>query len=189
MPKLFIANCTKQAQNVYYRFDFDKEGNHDDADKFRAPRMEPIPSGEQRAIGGELHKAQLISIVDQLGHYGLCRFDEVSKTKDFTVPFIYSEDLPIPAAAIRRQYDINQGVLVVQGGKRRAAAAIAVNKTVVEHASISQPKLTSVEFEQQNQSEAGESRIEEGFNVRPDAGKGGKSGNKPGPKPGSQKAT
>jgi len=175
--KLYVANCTLQDQIVCYRLDFDKNGQLDEADRFRSHRQEKIPSGGVVAIGGDLHRAQAISIIDQLSKVGLTKHDEVSRNKPFVVPYIYREDQPPTREAIRRQRDINNGVYAKQGTARRQAAAVGVSQAVLDAASLIAPKQTSVEFEQVAQSDLGEKRIEEGVIVRPD-GKGAKPGQK-----------
>jgi hypothetical protein len=181
MARLWIANCTMQDQTVCYRLDFDKNGNYDEQDKFRSYKQEKLPTKMQISIGGDLHKAQMISIIDQLTKNGLTKFDEVSRSKPFTVPYIYREDQRVPDEAVRRQRDINNGVYEKQGAQRRANAAVGVNKAVLDAANLIAPKLTEVEFEQVAQSEMGEKRIEEGYRVDME-GTGGKPGGKPGRK-------
>jgi hypothetical protein len=158
-----------QDQSVCYRLDFDKQGNFDPEDKYRSYRQEKILSGYQIPIGGDLHKAQLTSIIDQLKVNGMCKFDEVSKTKSFTVPYIYREDAEVPNEAIRRQRDINNGVHTKQGSDRRKAAAVGVSQAVLDASSIIAPKGVSIEFEQTKQSDMGERRIEEGVKVNFDS--------------------
>lgn len=165
MAKLWIANCTLQDHIVCYRLDFDRHGNHDEADKFRAPHQEKILSGQQVPLGGDLHKAQVVSIIDQLEQYGLCKFDEVSRNKPFVVPYIYREEVMVPAEAVRRQRDINNGLHTKAGSERRKAAAVGVSKAVLEAATLIAPRETSVEFEQTQQSDLGEKRIEEGMKI------------------------
>lgn len=165
MAYLYVGNCTLQKQIVCYRLDFDKHGNHDAEDKFRGHHQEEILPGRQIQLGGDLHKAQIISIIDQLEKNGMKRFDEVSKTTPHTVPYIYSEGAPIPPEAINRQRLINNGIHTKQGAERREAAAVGVNKAVLDAASIAQPEYTSVEFEQLSQTDLGEDRIEEGIKV------------------------
>jgi hypothetical protein len=165
MAYLYVGNCTLQKQIVCYRLDFDKHGNLDAEDKFRGHKQEEILPGRQIQLGGDLHKAQIISIIDQLEKNGMKRHDAVSKTTPFTVPYIYREDTPIPADAINRQRLINNGIHEKQGSERRQAAAVGVNKAVLDAASIAQPEFTTVEFEQLNQTDLGESRIEEGVKV------------------------
>lgn len=165
MAKIWIGNCTMQDQVVCYRLDFDKDGNYDPEDKFRSYRQEKVRSGYQIALGGDLNKEQITSIIDQLKTYGLCKFDEVSKSKTFVVPYIYREDAQVPNEAIRRQRDINNGVHQKDGTSRRQAAAVGVSQAVLDAATLTAPRAATVEFEQTTQSDLGEHRIEEGIKV------------------------
>lgn len=165
MAKLWIGNCTMQDQIVCYRLDFNKEGQFDLEDKHRGYRQEKILSGYQIALGGDLNKAQITSIIDQLKLNGMCKFDEVSRSKRFVVPYIYREDAMVPTEAIRRQKDINNGVQTLDGKNRRQAAAVGVSQAVLDAASLVAPNNTRVEFEQTSQSDFGEKRIEEGVHV------------------------
>jgi len=185
--RLYIANPTVQKQTVCYRVDFDKDGNFKDPRdrQFQPARQQTIEPGLQSQLGGDMNKAQIDDIIEQLKPYGLIHAKDVSHAPTSKVPYIYSIDAYVPADVMRRIQFHNSAVMEEAGRQRRAAAAIGSNDVVqravqnkfIEMGIPAQPAdSTTVTFEQLDQSEAGEKRIEEGFEVVPEGQRGPRSG-------------
>lgn len=176
MPKLYVANCTKQNQIVYFRLDFNDDKTRNT--RFQPAKQQQIRPGRQVPLGGEfVHMMQVEDIVKQLTRHGAAFVADVPRLKRIA-PYLMNIDKPVPEEAIRMVNDINSKTLVAQGRIRRQRAAVVANEAVT-HAVANMaaeegveddvaPAPTDVTFEQLDQSEAGESRIEEGVHVRPD---------------------
>ena len=174
---LYVANTTKQNQELFYRLDFTQQGQPEI--KFRPANKVVIPPGKQMPVGGHkrLHVMQIESIVQQLAKHGLIGVIDVQQFYA-KARYVFNVDKPVPAAIIDRLMNQNDGILIVEGAHRRKQAAVVVNDQVTKmvQAEFEQrgiPKAAEqdvdVEFEQLEQSEMGESRIEEGIKVRGDA--------------------
>lgn len=171
--KLYIANCTRQNQELYYRLDLDDEGARET--QFRPANKQPIAPGRQVLVGGKAFlMTQVESIIKQLSVHGMIAVMEVPRARN-KAPYVFNIEKPVPESIIRDVMDINAGVLTVDGQVRRKQAAVAVNDLVsstineqfAAHGIPKEAKQTvDVEFEQLEQSEAGERRIEEGYRVR-----------------------
>lgn len=158
MTSLFIANCTKQQQAIYYRLDFNSVGELDPRRQQQPAKRSPtIPPGRQITIGGELHITQITDIIEQLKPVGLASVADLNRLSG-VVPYLFSTGTAVPAHAIRAVLAHNAGVLLQQGKIRRENAAIAASQAV-------DTGTFEVEIEQQDVSEAGEARIEEGFRI------------------------
>lgn len=154
---LHIANCTRQNQRVFYRLDFNFEGNPI-SQLGVLPKHHDIKPGRQEPVGGDLkHISQAQSIIDQLQRYGLTDAAEANRVKGF-IPYIYSVGKPIPAATIEKVINSNLGVLTRQGEVLREKAAITAS-TVVESDNV------TIGFEQVSESEYGGPSVAEGFIV------------------------
>lgn len=183
MSRLFVANCTRQVQEVYYRLDFNADGAPEPNARFQPAKRQTIPPGRQIVLGGDLHIKQIEDIVDQLAKYGAVGTLDVPRLKK-VAPYVCNVDKSVPVDVIRNVMTVNAGVLTQQGRDRRKKAAIAVDDTVAnvvnsQFAEAGIPKeadqSVEVEFEQEEQSEAGEKRVEEGYRIEAKAKKGGRS--------------
>jgi hypothetical protein len=189
MTKLYIANPTRQRQVVCYRLDFDRAGEPEMHRRFQPARQQDVEPGRQVQLGGDMHMTQITDIVEQLARYGLIGVVDVSRMQG-KVTYIYNIDRPVPADVMRRVIAHNESVMVEDGRLRRMRAAVATNEIVQQ--TVSQQfaergieeapsDRTTVVFEQEERSEAGEKPIAEGYKVSPDAPmrphpkKGGKS--------------
>jgi hypothetical protein len=186
MTRLYVANCTRQNHELYYRLDFTPKGSPEIA--FRPANKQPVAPGRQVVIGNkDLHLQQVESICGQLGKYGMVGVAEVPRVRG-KIPFVFNVDRPVPADTIRYVMDLNAGLLTQEGIDRRARAAVASNELITQAVSnefaakgieIEPTPAVEVEFEQEEQSEAGEKRIEEGYRIsaaapasgRPSSGK------------------
>jgi hypothetical protein len=179
MARLYIANCTRQKQVVCYRLDFTKEGEVNQRQNFQPARQQDVDAGRQVQLGSDFHKNQVVDIVEQLSRYGLIGCVDVPRMRaDQFVPYVYNIDQPVPAETMRRVRDHNAGVKIRQGQDLRKKAAIAADNTIRQTVEAEFERLgipagpaeeTTVTFEQLDQSEAGEKRIEEGMKVSPTA--------------------
>lgn len=197
---LFIANCTKQQQIICYRLDFDQIDGPQRA--FKPAIQRPIAPGQQVKIEADTID-QLQSVCEQLEIYGLKGVTDVPRATD-VVPIVFSTGAPVKKNAIVEVMEHNARIKLLEGKGRRQKAAVASNETVVNAVAseLARQELpveaipdtveTAVDFEQLEQSEFGESRIEEGVivssNAPPPKGKEpARERRKPGPKPGSHR--
>lgn len=202
--RLYIANPTSQNQRICYRLDFNADGQIDPRRTNQAAKQQDIPPGRQVMVHSDgLHISQIDEIVGQLQRYGMVGVADVpglkTSVKRFdpkslaVTPLIFNVEKPVPPDVMRTVQDVNKRVYVGQGKERRARAAVAVNSIVeqtINHesaaagAEIGPVDSIDVAFEQLDQSEAGEARIEEGYKVSQtaalpvDSGRGGRGGNK-----------
>lgn len=168
---LYVANPTTQAQRVYYRLDFNGDGQHNPGLK-GASKFTDIPSGQQRPIsGGELaYPLQVQDIIRQLKVFGALDVSEISG-QNRSISYIFSIDKPVPKPLIERALDQNRGFMMESGRQRRIAAALgaseALNNTVAESmdADMPEPAPLSVEFEQETAAEAGQKAVAEGYDI------------------------
>lgn len=190
MSRLYVANCTRQFQEIYYRLDYNNKGEPEANRNFQPAKRQTIPPGRQINLGGDLHMTQINDIVEQLKPYGLVGSVDVPRLKTMA-PYVFNIDQAVTADVIRNVRNVNSGILIQQGKQQRARAAIIVNETVANVVSneFAEAGVTKeptqdveVEFEQQDQSEAGEKLVEEGYRIDASApanpqlrsGKGGK---------------
>lgn len=176
MSKLYISNCTRQVQEIQFRLDFNQQGQPQM--QFRPALRQTIQPGRQVIVANkDLHQSQVDSIVGQLCRYGMIAVADVPRTKSKTA-LVYNVDRPVSSEVIRTVMARNAGVLLQEGKERRQKAALATNEIIAtavtnNFAAMGIPKEPTqdvdVEFEQEEQTEAGESRIEEGFRIRDNA--------------------
>jgi len=173
MSRLYIANCTKQNQMIYYRLDFNNRGEPEKNARFQPAKQQEIPPGRQIILGGDFHPTQIEDIVQQLVPYGLIGVTDVPRQKK-VAPFVFNVDKPVPADIMRNVSHINSEVQIEEGKLRRQKAAIAVNDLVTQRVAAEflnqgvtdEPTQNlSLAIEQEEQSENGEKRIAEGFKV------------------------
>lgn len=172
--KLYVGNCTKQKQRIYYRLDFAPDGSQTQNPKFNPPRHQDIPPGRQLPLGGELQIHQIEAIVSQLNTYGMVGASEVGQLKKYA-PYVFDVDKPVSARVLQAVIDVNDRVKSEEGSQRRKKAAIAANQNLVaqiaeENFRVAQDNLTMNEkplFEVGiEQEEPGEGpSIAEGFKI------------------------
>lgn len=181
--RLYVANTTKQNQIVCYRLDFDRDGNQKDTNRrFEPARQQEIPPGRQVQLGSDFHPNQVHDIVEQLSTYGLIgvvdvprlRKADLDNLRQGVVPYVFNLDQPVPQDAMRKVIAHNSAILVDDGRDRRAKAAVASSQ-IVQDAVQSEfanrgiddkpSDRFSLAVEQDEQSEAGERKIEEGYRV------------------------
>jgi hypothetical protein len=156
---LYIANCTRQNQIIFYRLDFNADGMPRSQDGVQ-PKHQAIQPGKQAPIGGDLsHISQADSIVAQLRPFGCAAVSEINRLNKFT-PYIFDVDKPVSADAIRKVFNHNQGILSRNGAEIREMSAIAASEAIVPHADGD--KIT-IGIEQVSESEYGGPQVAEGF--------------------------
>lgn len=177
--RLYIANCTRQNRIVCYRLDFDQQGKPELRAQFQPAKQQPIDPGRQAMIGGDFHIRQIEDIVAQLARYGMVGVKDVATNKKMA-PMVFNVDAPVPAEVMRRVSSSNAELLIEQGKMRRQRAAIrsndlvnaTVQKDLMDRGQMTEdtaPVDVDVGFEQLEQSDAGERRIEEGYKLRANA--------------------
>lgn len=118
--KLYVANCTHQAQDFVYRI----------AEK-KSPVMQRIEVGGQVCLPLDLTSSQVDGIVEQHRKYGMVEISEsIDKTKRCNL--VFSRDRPIRAQKIIDVINHNRGVMFLDGRELRKKAAIAVNNQIEE---------------------------------------------------------
>lgn len=174
MARLYIANCTKQIQQVAYRLDFNADGTPNTRGQFQPHRSQDIPPGKQVQLGGDFHMSQVDNIVEQLVPYGMVGAIDVAHAGKKVIPLVFNVDKPVPAEIMRRVVFHNDNTQIGEGAERRAKAAVANNQLVQNvvanefaNQGIDLEPSDKISFgvEQLEQSEAGERTIAEGFKV------------------------
>lgn len=118
--KLYVANCTHQAQDFVYRI----------AER-KSPVMQRIEIGSQICLPMDLTSIQIDKIVEDHRKYGLLEIsDTVDKTK--ICGLVCSRERPIRAQKIMDMVNHNRLVMFVDGRELRKKAAIAVNNQIEE---------------------------------------------------------
>lgn len=161
--KLYIANCTRQIQYVYYRLDFTSDGQAANLRRFQPARKSPeIRPGRQIVLFDAQVMQQIDDIVTQLERHGIVAEKEAKAVRGRgVVPYVYNIDRPVSASAIRDVYNHNIGVLREQGRTRRETSAVVASQMLQTDSPV------EVEFEQLEATEGAtdETRLEEGFRV------------------------
>jgi hypothetical protein len=147
MPHLYVANATKQNQTVFYRLDFNIEGELDMSDRLRAARKFDLNPGQVKSVAGDMHDTQCKSIIEQLKTYGALDISETTRPpRNQQVPLIMSMGKPVPPKLILEINEHNQGVLAVGGEHRRSQAALATDRLVQDQVDATVKEFT-VEIE------------------------------------------
>jgi molecular chaperone DnaK (HSP70) len=185
MGRLYVANCTKQPQELQYHLHLKVDGGRlvstDAAPINRQATRQTIQPGRQDVIGAhDLPTWQIESVIRQLVPHGIVGVTDLYSPsfRAMKIPLLFSIDKPIPGDVIRYTIDSNSGVLTEQGRRRRIQAAIATNETI--NNAVAQSLATNqidqeintkvdVEFEQVAQSEFEETKIAQGVRIRDDA--------------------
>ena len=179
MASLYIANCTPQVKEIYYRLDFDIDGRKKDTNRrFEPAKKQTILPGKQAPIGSaNMHPSQVEDIVQQLSRYGLHGVVDLAHREPLSVvPMVFNVERPVPKQVMERVIEENKIALVNQGKERRRKAAIGTNnmvqQTLAQQMAAANvdpneepPTPVEVAFEQLDQSEAGEKKVEEGYRV------------------------
>lgn len=177
--RLYVANCTKQKQAICYRLDVDKDGNLKDTNRrFQPHHQQEIEPGRQVQLGSEFHVSQIVHIKEQLSPFGMLDASEIGRLPKKVIPYVCGVDRPVSSKIMEMIRAHNEAVLIESGHDRRQRAAVATNALVTQAVQATYAAngvnadaagVTDVTFEQQEQSEAGEKRVEEGYTVDPSA--------------------
>lgn len=164
MARLYVANPTRQDKDVHFRLTY-RDGR---MANFPMYKRQTIPKGKQVALGGDLDMAQIEDVVQQLSRYGMLgTIDLKGRFPAKRIPLLFSVDRQIPRPVIEEVVAHNDGVLTDDGRARRRAAAVAANEALLRNLGDDTPAPPEmvVDMEQDEQTEAGEKRIEEGVRV------------------------
>lgn len=160
MPKLFIANCTKQVQVVFYRLDIVEPTGSNVIHRFVPPkRSVGIQPGRQEPIGGDLSLEDIDVIIGQLSMYGLHAEKEISSLPDRPVIYLFNVDQPVRADSIREAMAHNAHCLTGQGRLRRESAAVAASIEIPSDGPV------VVEYGQETEVEGISRMSDEGFQI------------------------
>lgn len=119
MPKLFIANCTKQVLDFHYRIP-------------EFPQVYQViikPGSQQRIHKDDLSVDTIDYIINQHVMYGLVPSNEIDRTKPF-IGLCYSVDKEIRAESIMKALKHNAHVLEVNGYEQRVESAAAISSAL-----------------------------------------------------------
>lgn len=133
MPKLFVANCTKQRHEFIYR-----------APESTQTVKREIEPGAQIAIEGTTTLFDYV--IAHHGIYGLVDFKDVEKGKGYN-GLVYRLDKPVDVDAIEAGLGHNDQALTDMSTETRQAAAAASGKTLDESARYDGAKLTGLQVE------------------------------------------
>lgn len=168
MSTLYIANCTRQTQQINYRLDINKDGVF--AANKQPHKSLVVQSGKGAAIPG-LHVSQCTHIIEQLQAVGGRDVVEKNRLPRHIVPYLLSTDKAISEKLIREVWNHNRGILAEGGEERRRRAAIASNQMVQSHvAETAEVQQFELEIEQQPDpdSPSEEAPLAQGFRVKAD---------------------
>lgn len=112
MPKLYVANCTRQRQSFIYRLP-----------EHPSTREQTIEIGHQILVSGDLNTKQVEAIIDQYRPYGMIAASE--KPPQGFVGLVYSVDKPITSTPIHDLIVHNTEVMTDIGRRARQDAAVA----------------------------------------------------------------
>lgn len=124
MPRLYIANCTKQ-DHLFLANLPERPGN--------SHIKQFIKAGQQIALDG-LESNVIEDIVRQHEPYGLRCADEISRIRDF-VGQCYRVDKPVPLDAMLSTFETNDSALDELAAKRRQVEAAAISEGIAENLS------------------------------------------------------
>ncbi len=124
MPKLYIANTTKQHHQFVYRIPEDGRNT---------PTMQEIPVGQCVQIYRDDTSSVLEAIIEQHTRYGLVPVNEIDRTKDF-IGLAYQFDQPIDVEKIIRALTHNDQVLKQLGDAQRKDVAVAISQGIEQGA-------------------------------------------------------
>lgn len=137
MPKLFIANCTKQHHDFVYR-----------VPETMQLKSQLIKAGEQAWIAhSEFPSDWIQKIVSDHKRYGLVHASEVKNAKTF-IGLCYTVDKPMTLDAILSGFAVNDEVLQDLAEERRervAGEAVATIQNVMRPLGVNVPQA-EVEF-------------------------------------------
>jgi hypothetical protein len=144
MPKLFVANVSKQIHQFAYR-----------ALERNGVIIQPIPIGGQITIAPngtntDLTTPEIDFILNQNRKYGLVSIEELDNSKDFRFNGIcFSIGKPLTTERLRRAMQRNEEVLEAMGREIRKEAAVAAHQRIEEEIGETLPKGLRVSIEEQ----------------------------------------
>jgi hypothetical protein len=118
--KLYVANCTAQAQDFMYRLP-----------EATGCRMQRIEVGAQVQISGDLSQPDIDAIIEQHARYGMVDVASLDRTRPF-IGVCYSVGTPVPISKIQYAIGHNRGVLLERGQQIRQESAVALNAQLEE---------------------------------------------------------
>jgi hypothetical protein len=143
--KLFIANAKQQTESFTYRV---PDGDPMRGMSVGSPRTQPIPTGQQIQVAGDLTSAQIEAVVEQHRPYGLIDVSELNGIRTYA-GLVFSIDKPVPDSRIMQLMGSNIGVLEEKGREMREMAAIATNQDIESNMADQQMpgRITNLEME------------------------------------------
>lgn len=170
MSLLYVANCTRQVKIIWYRLEFDKQGQMKKTARPR--RSPPIKSGQQIAIHGQMTDDEKKSMIDQLANYGLIAESDINNSMpNRLVPYVYSEDIPVKSQSIYAVANHNRGILHSEGRERRqnaaVSAAVAAESETAKDMAAGPMRGFEMSVEQEDEpTERDQSRLSEAFHFK-----------------------
>jgi hypothetical protein len=136
MVKLYVANCSKFAQDFLFKLPEQAKINN-----YRAQ----IPMGGQSLIlGRDIDRDVAIHIIEQHKKYGLVAVSEIDRTKGY-FGLCYQFDKPVDVERIMQAVQHNTEQLEVKGHEQRKLQAAALANTIDGIMAGTDDKLQSLE--------------------------------------------
>lgn len=154
--KMYVVNCTQQAQDFVYRLP-------------EAPGVirQIIAIGGYIQLSGELNQPQIDSVVRQHARYGMVAEEEVDRTKTF-IGLYYTVDKPPRRGRMIDAISHNVDVLDARGRQLRQEAAIHTSNIIesnVPPGSLRELEVSVVEATRNGRDVNEDPSIAEGFRV------------------------
>jgi hypothetical protein len=162
--KLYVANPTRMNRTLTYREQFTPGTSVARGDRYIRARRITIPRGKQVPLHGEIADEMTLNLlVHQLERLGGVDVSDMNSVGPRQRPiFLFSLGQPVDIRQIKRLYQHNQGVLLMEGQDRRKNAAIAADAALRDKLDIDggtrEPDGIDVEFEQLEEDEGSDTK-------------------------------
>lgn len=124
--KLFVANCTKMAQDFRWR-----PRNHQ---RGQPPVLTRIEAGQQVQMPGDWISADISHLHQQHARFGFVDAKDVDRSKGVFIGMCFSVDKPVDIAAMQTALVQNDEILQARGAELRQRAALAAEHVATQGA-------------------------------------------------------
>lgn len=162
MPKLFIANTTKQHHDFVYRPKIGSGGKTEDGvlkPIYGEMRLQHIPVGGQICVSGVSTDAEIRNILDQ--HKHIVEFKSLNRVRGFQ-GLCYRQDDPVPIEEILERLETNDKVRTEENKDRQAATALKIASKMREVASDDQSPFKDLHETNVQVAQKGDKEVNEG---------------------------
>jgi hypothetical protein len=144
MPKLFIANLSKQHQHFLYRLP-----------EWQSTRAQDIAIGAQVQIPGDLSDTDIAYVIEKHRAYGMKSVQEARRIKGFT-GLVYDIDRPVnlgDQGFIDEVQESNDDTLTERSNERREQTTAAISERLRQVGEGTREPLRRTEVEQVEETE------------------------------------